>query len=56
MREATSLVLSRAAAGRRRGGRAYDPVAEDEARELIRGVEFADDALGACAAPTPSCS
>ena len=24
---------------------AYDPVAEDEARELIQGVEFADSAL-----------
>jgi UDPglucose 6-dehydrogenase len=27
--------------------RAYDPVAEAEARKLMVGVEFADDALGA---------
>ena len=41
MREASSLVLSARlqAAGAR--VRAYDPVAEDEARKLIRGVEFA---------------
>jgi UDPglucose 6-dehydrogenase len=26
---------------------AYDPVAEDEARKLMSGIEFADDALGA---------
>jgi UDPglucose 6-dehydrogenase len=40
MREASSLVLSArlSAAGAR--VRAYDPVAEDEARKLIRGVEF----------------
>ena len=40
MREASSLVLSARlqAAGAR--VRAYDPVAEDEARKLIRGMEF----------------
>ncbi len=40
MREASSLVLSARlqAAGAR--VRAYDPVAEDEARKLIRGVDF----------------
>jgi UDPglucose 6-dehydrogenase len=40
MREASSLVLSArlSAAGAR--VRAYDPVAEDEARKLIRGVDF----------------
>src|SRR4051795_13756065 len=40
MREASSLVLSARlnAAGAR--VRAYDPVAEEEARKLIRGVEF----------------
>jgi UDPglucose 6-dehydrogenase len=40
MREASSLVLSArlSAAGAR--VRAYDPVAEEEARKLIRGVEF----------------
>src|SRR5204863_212241 len=42
MREASSLVLSSRlqAAGAR--VRAYDPVAEGEARKLIRGVRFAD--------------
>jgi UDPglucose 6-dehydrogenase len=45
MREATSLVLSARlqAAGAR--VRAYDPVAEEEARKLMPGIEFADDAL-----------
>jgi UDPglucose 6-dehydrogenase len=45
MREATSLVLSARlqAAGAR--VRAYDPVAEAEARKLMPGIEFADDAL-----------
>jgi UDPglucose 6-dehydrogenase len=40
MREASSLVLSARlqAAGAR--VRAYDPVAEEEARKLIRGVDF----------------
>src|SRR4051794_10271344 len=47
MREASSLVLSSRlqAAGAR--VRAYDPVAEGEARKLIRGVRFADSAAGA---------
>jgi UDPglucose 6-dehydrogenase len=45
MREASSLVLSARlqAAGAR--VRAYDPVAEQEARKLIRGVEFKASAL-----------
>ncbi len=47
MREASSLVL----AGRLQADgatvRAYDPVAEDQARNLLVGVEFADSALGA---------
>jgi UDPglucose 6-dehydrogenase len=45
MREASSLVLSARlqAAGAR--VRAYDPVAEEEARKLIRGVEFRSSAL-----------
>src|SRR4051794_20074722 len=45
MREASSLVLSARlqAAGAR--VRAYDPVAEREARKLIRGVEFKGSAL-----------
>jgi UDPglucose 6-dehydrogenase len=49
MREASSLVLSARlqAAGAR--VRAYDPVAEDEARKLIRGVEFSPSAAEAMA-------
>jgi UDPglucose 6-dehydrogenase len=49
MREASSLVLSARlqAAGAR--VRAYDPVAEEEARKLIRGVEFKDSASEAIA-------
>jgi len=45
MREASSLVLSARlqAAGAR--VRVYDPVAEEEARKLIRGVEFKASAL-----------
>jgi UDPglucose 6-dehydrogenase len=47
MREASSLVLSARlqAAGARVS--AYDPVAEDEARKLIRGVDFRQSALDA---------
>ena len=47
MREATSLVLSARlqAAGAQVAG--YDPVAEDEARKLIQGVDFAESALDA---------
>jgi UDPglucose 6-dehydrogenase len=46
MREASSLVLSARlqAAGAR--VRAYDPVAESEARKLIRGVEFKASVAG----------
>jgi UDPglucose 6-dehydrogenase len=49
MREASSLVLSARlqAAGAR--VRAYDPVAEDEARKLIRGVDLKDSAAEAIA-------
>src|SRR5688572_7032502 len=49
IREASSLVLSARlqAAGAR--VRAYDPVAEQEARKLIRGVEFHDSAAGVAA-------
>jgi UDP-glucose 6-dehydrogenase len=49
MREASSLVLSARlqAAGAR--VRAYDPVAEEEARKLIRGVEFSPTAAEAVA-------
>jgi UDPglucose 6-dehydrogenase len=47
MREASSLVLSARlqAAGARVS--AYDPVAEEEARKLIRGVDFRQSALDA---------
>jgi len=47
MREASSLVLSARlqAAGAR--VRAHDPVAEDEARKLIRGVDFQPSAAAA---------
>src|SRR4051812_45133888 len=41
MREASSLVLSARLQAAGANVRAYDPVAESEARKLIRGVEFA---------------
>ena len=47
MREASSLVLSARLQADGAAVRVYDPVAEDEARELIRGVHFAADALDA---------
>jgi UDPglucose 6-dehydrogenase len=47
MREASSLVLSARLQADGAQVRAYDPVAEAEARKLMVGVEFADDALGA---------
>ena len=57
MREASSLVLSSRLQGAGARVRAYDPVAEEEARKLIRGVEFAGSARrGDRRAPTPSCS
>jgi UDPglucose 6-dehydrogenase len=40
MREASSLVLSSRLNGLGANVRAYDPVAEDEARKLIRGIDF----------------
>src|ERR671918_754528 len=49
MREATSLVLSARLQGAGSRVRAYDPVAEAEARKLIRGVEFASSAQDAIA-------
>ena len=45
MREATSLVLSARLQAAGATVVAYDPIAEDEARKLITGVEFAPDAL-----------
>src|SRR4051794_19210017 len=45
MREATSLVLSARLTAAGAEVTAYDPVAEDEAQQLLHGVEFAKDAL-----------
>ena len=47
MREASSLVLSARLQADGAKVRAYDPVAEREARKLMTGVEFADSALNA---------
>jgi UDPglucose 6-dehydrogenase len=47
MREASSLVLAARLQADGARVRAYDPVAEEEARKLMRGVEFADSALDA---------
>jgi UDPglucose 6-dehydrogenase len=47
MREASSLVLSARLQADGAQVRAYDPVAEEEARKLMGGVEFADSALTA---------
>jgi UDPglucose 6-dehydrogenase len=45
MREATSLVLSARLLAAGATVVAYDPIAEDEARKLITGIEFAPGAL-----------
>jgi UDPglucose 6-dehydrogenase len=47
MREASSLVLAARLQADGARVRAYDPVAEEEARKLMTGVEFADSALEA---------
>jgi UDPglucose 6-dehydrogenase len=47
MREASSLVLSARLQAAGANVRAYDPVAEQEARKLLRGVEFVDSAAAA---------
>jgi UDPglucose 6-dehydrogenase len=47
MREASSLVLAARLQADGARVRAYDPVAEAEARKLMRGLEFADSALAA---------
>jgi UDPglucose 6-dehydrogenase len=47
MREATSLVLSARLQAAGAKVSAYDPVAEGEARKLMPGLTFADDALDA---------
>ena len=57
MREASSLVLAARLQADGAHVRAYDPVAEEEARKLIRGVDFASTARrGGRRAPTRSCS
>jgi UDPglucose 6-dehydrogenase len=47
MREASSLVLSARLLADGATVRAYDPVAEREARKLMSGIEFADSSLDA---------
>jgi len=47
MREASSLVLAARLQADGARVRAFDPVAEDEARKLMPGVEFADSAIDA---------
>jgi UDPglucose 6-dehydrogenase len=47
MREATSLVLSARLQAAGANVRAYDPIAEDEARHLMPGLTFADDTISA---------
>ena len=47
MREASSLVLAARLQADGATVTAYDPIAEDEARKRMRGVQFADSALGA---------
>jgi UDPglucose 6-dehydrogenase len=47
MREASSLVLSARLQAAGAHVRAYDPVAEDEARKLIRGIQFKPSATEA---------
>ena len=49
MREASSLVLSARLQADGAKVRVYDPIAEEEARRLIRGVHFASDAMDAIA-------
>jgi UDPglucose 6-dehydrogenase len=47
MREATSLVLSARLQAAGAQVSAYDPIAEDEARALMPGIDFADGAIDA---------
>jgi UDPglucose 6-dehydrogenase len=47
MREASSLVLAARLQADGATVRAYDPIAENEARKLMVGIEFADSALDA---------
>ena len=57
MREASSLVLAARLQADGATVRAYDPVAEEEARRLMPGVDFAAErARARSTAPTRSCS
>src|SRR5215210_2013755 len=47
MRHASSLVLAARLQADGAKVRAYDPIAEDEARDLMSGVEFADGPVDA---------
>ena len=47
MREASSLVLAARLQAEGAQVRAYDPVAEDQAKDMLQGVEFSDSALAA---------
>ena len=47
MREASSLVLAARLQADGAAVSAYDPIAEEEARELMQGVDFADGPLDA---------
>jgi UDPglucose 6-dehydrogenase len=47
MREASSLVLAARLAADGARVRAYDPIAEEEARKLMPGIDYADSALDA---------
>ena len=47
MREASSLVLAARLQADGAKVSAYDPIAEEQARKLMVGVQFADSALGA---------
>ena len=49
MREASSLVLSARLLADGARVSAYDPIAEEQARKLVTGVEFADSAMDALA-------
>jgi UDPglucose 6-dehydrogenase len=49
MREASSLVLAGRLQGEGAEVVAFDPIAEEEARKLMHGVEFADSEIGAVA-------
>ncbi len=49
MREASSLVLASRLQAEGATVRAYDPIAEEQARKLMHGIDYADSALDAAA-------